>query len=329
MSADRPSPAQSRGRVLVSLLLLVAGAGLLYWQVKEMEFSGSDFREAARNVGAWFFVVLAISFLRFLLRTVAWQVMLNRPVPLMKMVAATISGDAWGNVIPVGLVASEPAKAIYIRAYVDPTRGLAALLAETFFYSVSVAIYVIVAVAAMFAFFPQISDTVQIMGAMTLSAMATALAIAAWLAWQRPSLASQALLRIAGVRAARLVERLRQFEVQAYGAAGQQGRRLAIVAGCQITFHALSFLECWLIYYLLTGTTALLPALVFDGFNRVVNIVFKPVPGRIGVEETGTALLGAAIGLSLHSAFLLAVVRKVRLAVWAAIGLALWGLRHG
>jgi hypothetical protein len=322
-----PSPATApRARAVLSLLLLLAGAALLVWQVRRMDLSMADLREGFSTIGLWFVVILALSFLRFALRSVAWRVMMDRPVPLGVTIAATISGDALGNITPLGFLAGEPAKALYLRGRVEPARALAALAAETFFYSISVAVYVVVAAAAMFAFF-DIPPEVELAGMIAFGGMASVLAGAAWLAWQKPSLASEMLARVAGRRAARWVDRLRAFEVDAYGAAGQQGGRLAIVTACETGFHALSFAECWLAFFLLTGTTSLLPSLVFDGFNRVANVVFKPVPLRIGVEETGTALLATAIGFPAHGGFLLALVRKVRLIVWAVVGLGLWGRR--
>jgi hypothetical protein len=308
-------------------LLLLGGAALLFWQVRRMQLSSTDLREGFADVGAWFLLILLLSGLRFVLRSLAWRTVMDRRVPLATMTSASISGDALGNITPFGFVAGEPAKAVYLRQHVDPPRAFAALAAETFFYSVSVAVYVIVAAAAMFAFF-DIPPEVELAGTLAFGGMAIVLAGAAWLAWQRPALASATLAKLVGARAATWTDRLRTFEIETYGAAGRQGGRLAVVAVCEVGFHALSFAECWLVFYLLTAETSLLPSLVFDGFNRVTNIVFRPVPMRLGVEETGTALLAAAIGFPAHGGFLLALVRKVRLVFWAAVGLVLWGIRR-
>jgi hypothetical protein len=179
----------------------------------------------------------------------------------------------------------------------------------------------------MFAFF-DIPQEVEWAGTVALVGMAAVLAGAGWLAWQKPAIASRVLSGIGGTRASRWVDKLRTFEVETYGAAGQQGGRLAVVAACEVGFHTFSFAECWLAFYLLTGETSLLPSLVFDGFNRVANIVFKPVPMRLGVEETGTALLAQAILFPAQAGLLLALVRKVRLISWGVVGLGLWALRR-
>ena len=157
--------------------------------------------------------------------------------------------------------------------------------------------------------------------------MAAVLAAAGWMAWQKPALASALVARVPIARVRALVHHVQEFEERAYGAAGHHSSRLAVVAACEIGFHVLSFLECWMTFWLLTGVSALLPAFVFDAFNRVINIVFKQIPFRAGVEETGTSILAEAIGYSASGGFMLGLVRKARVIVWAGVGLLLWARR--
>jgi len=322
-----PGTAPSRrARTLVTLLLVVAGLALLLWQVRQLGLSPADLAESFAEVGWWFVVVLLLGLGRFVLRSYAWRALFEPALPLRTVVAATISGDALGNVTPLGLAASEPAKALYLRRLVDVGRSGAALTAENFFYSVSVAVFVLLGTAAMLAFFA-VPAGVRLAAIAAVGAMVVVLVGAAWLAWQRPSITAQVLGRLPVPRLATVVARIAEFEQATYGAAGSRGGALALVAAAETAFHVLSFVECWLIFWLLTGETSLLPALIFDGFNRVVNIVFKVVPMRLGVEEGGTALLAQAIGYPAHAGFLLGLVRKVRVLVFAAIGLALWSAR--
>jgi hypothetical protein len=328
MSASSPPQPGRTRRVVLSIVLLAAGLALLAWTVRRLDLTPADIQLGFSNIGAWFGVILLLTLVRFALRARAWVVLTDLPLPLGPAVAATISGDALGNVTPLGLVASEPAKALYLRRHADPGHTLAALVAENFFYSVSVAIYVIVAAAAMVVFF-DLPPAVKLAGQLSLGLMAAVLAGAAWLAWQKPTVVSAFVSSLPGRRLRALAARLQKFEQQAYGAAASSQRPLGTVAACEIGFHLLSLFECWLTFWLLAGETSFIPALVFDGFNRVVNVVAKPVPLRVGVEETGTALLAAAIGLSAYDGFMLGIVRKVRMIVWAAVGLALWMWRTG
>jgi hypothetical protein len=312
-------------RAAVTVLLLFAGIALLVFAARQLHLTWADVRDGFSKIGLWFVVILAVSFVRFALRSYAWRAITAHPMPLRSAVAATISGDALGNVTPLGLAASEPAKALYLRRHGSPAEMLASLTAENFFYTVSVAAYIILGAGAMLAFFPaELPPAVRLAGLIAVGAMVAVLGAAAWLAWQQPALASSALARVPVARLRALVDRVRTFELQTYGAAGHQGSRLATVASCELGFHLLSFAECWLTFWLLTGATALLPALVLDALNRVINIVFKNLPFRAGVEEGGTAILAAAIGYPASGGFILGLVRKVRVIVWAGVGLGLW-----
>lgn len=325
MSASSPPPGRTR-RVVLSIVLLVAGLALLVWTTRRLDLKPEEIREGFSNIGAWFAAILVLSLARFVLRARAWVALTGLPLPLGPAVAATISGDALGNVTPLGLVASEPSKALYLRRHADPGFTLPPLVAENFFYSVSVAIYVIVAAAAMFAAF-DLPPGVRLIGQLSLALMAAVLIGAVWLSWQKPTMASAAIARLPGHRSRALAARIQQFEQRAYSAATSADRPLGTVALCEVGFHLLSLVECWLTFWLLAGETSFIPALVFDGFNRVVNVVAKPVPMRVGVEESGTAALAVAIGLSAHDGFMLGIVRKVRMIVWAGVGLVLWAMR--
>jgi hypothetical protein len=312
-----------RARAWITLILLALGVALIIWMVERLGLTMTDVRSGFGRVGGWFVLILGLMLARFTLRSNAWLALTTARMPLASAVAATISGDALGNVTPLGLIASEPAKAIYLRHYAPPATTLASLAAENFFYSVSVAIYVIVASALLLGAVA-VDSAVHVAGVTALGGMAMVLVAAAWLGWQKPAVASAVLSRVPIAVVGRLAGRVRAFEADAYGAVRHNGRALGTVAVSEAVFHLLSFFECWLAFYLLSGETSLAPAIIFDGFNRVVNIVFKFIPGRIGVEEGGTAVLAGAIGYAATDGFMLAVVRKVRTLVFAAIGLALW-----
>ncbi|MEO8484570.1 MAG: lysylphosphatidylglycerol synthase transmembrane domain-containing protein [Acidobacteriota bacterium] len=317
-----------RARVVVTLLLLAAGVGLLVYMAGQLKLGLADVRDGFGRIGVWFVAIFALSFGRFALRSYAWMALTPIRIPFGAAIAATISGDALGNITPLGLAASEPAKALYLRKYGPPSQLLASLTAENFFYSVSVAIYIIVGAASMLEFFT-IEPAIRIAGMVAVAGMSAILLGASWLAWQKPTMASALIARVPIRRVQSMVGQVRAFEEHAYGAAGHQGSRLAIVAACEIAFHLLSFVECWMTFRLLTGVSAFLPVLVLDAFSRVVNIVFKVIPFRAGVEESGTALLAEAIGYAREGGFMLGLVRKARVIVWAGVGMVLWARNAG
>jgi len=66
---------------------------------------------------------------------------------------------------------------------------------------------------------------------------------------------------------------------------------------------------------------------VLDTFNRIINVVFRWLPGRVGVDEYSTRRLAPVVGVSPVAGVTLALVRKGRMLVWAAVGLALMARR--
>src|SRR5262245_16990447 len=306
-------------RLLITALLAVGGAILLFLQIKKVGLS--EITDGLRAVGAGFILILLVSFLRFVARAAAWMALLGEPVPLRRAVAAVIAGDAVGKT-PLSVLLSEPAKAMYLGNPSGPGRALAALTAENFFYAISIAIYIALGTAA-FLLVYDLPANLEIAAAIALAAMAGLLAGAAWLAWQKPAVVSGALARLPIRRFAVVIDRIREFEVQAYGSVGHQGARLGRVALAETSFHVLSLLESWLTLWLLTGLSLPIEAFVLDTFSRVVNIIFNWVPMRLGVDQWSSSELAGVIGRPLADGFNLSLIRILRQLVWMAVGIVM------
>jgi hypothetical protein len=304
------------GRVALSVVASLAGAALLVWQI---QLAGPRaVGRALAAIGPGFAVILLLSFVRFLCRTAAWHALLDAPIRFRRVLAAMLVGDALGNVTPLGLLASEPAKALYLGREVTRTRALAALTVENFFYGILSAIYIIIGAAAMLARF-DVPESLRPTGLVVLAAMCAVLCLSAWLAWAKPSLATAIVAIVPLRRVQALAARLAAFEQHAYGSATLRPGRLAVVVASGAGFHLLSFVECWFTVWLLTDTSSPAAALVFDSVNRVINVTFKMVPMRAGVDEYGSVLAAGALGISPDLGLALALSRKARLIFWAAV----------
>ena len=316
-------------RTALNALLSVAGAALLVWQIQQaggLRTVWNGF--TAVGLGA-FCLILVISFSRFALRSYAWLLLLPTPVPLGSAVGATIAGDALGNLTLLSLAASEPAKALYLKPHADTTQAFAALTAENFFYTVSIAIYILIGTAAMLGSFEHLPTELRFAGVAAAVMMAAGLGVAGWIALARPALLSQLLARVPVRGAAAWIDRVRDFESRTYGSAGPGARRLTWLGATEAAFHALSFVEAWLTLYVLTGGRSLpVEALILDSVNRAINVVFKLVPMRIGVDESSADLVARAIGLGQGTGLVTALVRKVRMFLWAGLGLVIWATRR-
>jgi hypothetical protein len=315
---------RARRQTLLTLVATIAGLALFIWQVRVVGVAA--IASGLAQVGAGFLLVLVLSLARLALRGAAWRALQPERARLTTTMAAVMAGDAVGNLTPLSVLVGEPAKAMYLSGEVGGPGAFAALTAENFFYSVSVAIYVVLGTAAMLVTF-QVPAGLREVGIASLVLMAAILAGAAWMAWRRPSLVSAALAHLPVARLRRMVDKVRAFELQSYGSVGGEPGRLLALLFAETAFHVLSFVEVWLVLGLLTGDSLPLHAFVLDTFSRIVNVVFKVIPYRIGVEEYTSKGVAVAIGLSEATGLTLAIVRKGRMLVWGAIGLALYARR--
>jgi hypothetical protein len=89
-------------------------------------------------------------------------------------------------------------------------------------------------------------------------------------------------------------------------------------------FHVLGVLEVHLTWWLIQGTApTLLTAFIFEGANRLVQVLFKFVPLRAGVDELTTGGFTAMLGFGVALGTTLAIARKIRTIAWVLVGTAL------
>jgi hypothetical protein len=72
-----------------------------------------------------------------------------------------------------------------------------------------------------------------------------------------------------------------------------------------------------------TLAPTLLTAFILESVNRVINVAFKFVPFRTGVDEYGSGALAKVLGFTRATGVTLAIVRKARDIFWTAVGVLL------
>jgi len=315
-------------RRVLTAIAAAAGLALLVWQVRAT--GAAAIAQGLTAVGWWGAGgVLVLSLLRFLARSTAWTALIEVDSPPGRALAAIIAGEAVGALTPLSLVVSEPTKAAYLGSGL-PTIGtagaFAALVAETFFFAISVAIYVTIGTAALLVAYP-VDAPMRAAGLAALAAMAFVLIVATWMAWRKPTLAGALIARIPVRRIADLAGPVRAFEQTAYRSTGHAGARLGVVAAAETAFHALSFLELWFTLWLITGESHIAAAFILDTVGRIMNIAFKMIPLQLGVLQVGSELVARTLGLAPGVGVTISLIRTIRILAWALIGLALLARR--
>ena len=71
------------------------------------------------------------------------------------------------------------------------------------------------------------------------------------------------------------------------------------------------------------GAWPLLYAFILESAGRVINVAFRFIPMRVGVDEVGSDAVARVLGLATGTGVLLGLSRKLRVLFWTLIGVAL------
>ncbi len=317
----------SRRLTVAGALTAVLGLAALVWQLRDID--ARELWDGISRVWWGFPAILALGGLRFALRASAWALCVEPPARLKfgDAFAAVLSGDAIGNLTPLGPIVSEPAKAAFVRGRIDLAAAITALAVENLYYTLSVAAMIAAGtIALLFSF--DVGEDVRYTSEIALAIIVLLFALVTWILWRRPALVSRALIAFARRGAALApparLERVRRLEHEIYSFSSRRRDVLARLVLSEIGFHALGVLEIYVtLVLLLGGLPPLLPAFVLEGANRMITVVFKFVPLRVGVDEAGTEWLTRILGYGFGVGLTLALVRKARMIVWSIVGSAL------
>lgn len=322
----------TRRPTLGGVLAAVAGLALFIYFLRRAGVA--EVAEGVRRLGWAFVIVVALGGVRFLIRAAAWIRCLDGPhrLSLVQTFKAVVAGDALGNLTPLSIIISEPAKAVFLRHREPLRRTLPALAVENLFYTLS-AMFVIggglVSVFLMFQTSGQLWITTVLVGIM-IGLVVTG----HWVIWRHWLIGSATLdwLHTRGVAPgalAAITTRVRHLEEHIHALYPRDWRRLAPLALLEFSFHLLAIFEIFLVLSVVSDQpTTILHAFVFESTNRFISFAFRFVPLRIGVDEAGSGMFADLLALGTVTGVTLAIVRKGRILVWMAIGVLLL-VRHG
>jgi GNAT superfamily N-acetyltransferase len=315
--------------------IIFAILGLLLFVYFVRSAGITEITDGIRRLGVGFLLVLAISAFRPVVRALAWTRCFEAPYTLRFRHAlwAYLIGDAIGTLVPLGIFVSEPAKAALVRKRVPLMAGLSALAVENLFYSLSVALFIFSGMAALLLSF----DLGKPMRMISLSALVGVVLVVALAylvirkQWKFLSGTLEHLYRRGIGR--RLLEtrreRVRSLEERVYGFYTRNRSRFLPILLLEACFHLSGVAEVYVVLWFIsdsfTGSPGalLLSAFVLESVNRVINVVFKFIPLRLGVDEAGSGWVTHVLKLGKASGVTLAIIRKARVIFWTALGVAL------
>jgi hypothetical protein len=334
-SINTSSPAldsPSRRRKFAPLGIILGLLGLLLFAYFVRKAGLAEIISGIKRLGVGFLLIIAISSVRHIVRSLAWTRCVEQPyrLPFRDAFAARLMGDALGNIIPLASVAiSEPSKAVFVRDRLPLMAGLSALAIENIFYSLSVTLFIFAGTATMLLSFslPKALRYASI-GALGVTAVIIPIA---YLLIRRQTRFLSGAIGFLGARGitrnamAKVKPKAETLEERIYGFYDRNQRSLIPIFILELLFHAAGVAEIYttLLFISPDSPPTLRTAFILESVNRIINVVFKFVPFRAGVDEGGTGQVSKVLGFTKATGVTLAIVRKGRDIFWSTIGVTL------
>ena len=304
-----------RRRLIVPVAAALVGIPLFAYAISRVGWA--NVVRGINGVGWGFIPILALSGLRFVLRAAAWRLCIppRARFPLRQAFAAYLSGDAVGNLTPLGLLASEPTKIFLIRHRLATREAVSSLAVDLVVYSTSAVTMVAVGLVVLLASVPLSLGRREIVLA-ALGAIGVGMFGAVRLlggTWN-PERGTRPPWRA----------RLASFRESVLTFSAGNPARLWRVFGLDLVFQAAAVMEVYLILrWVLPDPPTIAQAIIFSALDRAIIIAFKFVPFRLGVDEWLSGGMAALLWPTATPGVVLALVKKVRSIFWVGVGLIL------
>ena len=330
MPNDVLTQKQTRSRRFAPLGVVFGLVGVLLFAYFVSKAGVGEIAARIQRLGAGFVLILAVSSLRYIVRAVAWMLCVEPPFRLRfrDAFAGRLMGDALGNIVPfLSVAVAEPSKAVFVKDRVPLMVGFSALAIENIFYALSVALFIFAGTATLLLTFPLPKP----LRYASIAALIVTLLILPliYLIVRRQT---RFLSRVAGYFGftKKLKSRALALEDRIYGFYANTQRSFILIFALEMCFHLAGVLEIFVtLSFISPMAPTLTQAFILESVNRIINLTFKFIPLRAGVDEGGTGSVSKVLGIGRDIGVTLAIVRKGRDIFWSAIGvLLIWGRGH-
>jgi len=308
---------------------VVVGLILFVYLVKQVGLG--EIYARVRALGGGFILIITLSAIRPAARSWAWLRAMaphERGVGFSTVWCARLVGDAMGNLTTAGPLIAEPFRLRALNGKLPLAAGVSSLTVETLTYAISSCVMVMAGTLLLLTTFT-VSDSLQVVSRVTLGSVLLVIVAAVVVVTKRWFLLSGLGIRVArllhfNTRLEHKIEYLATLEKYIFDFYARRPADFFIVALCEVSFHLAGIAETYATLYLIESNPTLQAAFILEAINRAINMVFNFIPARLGVDEAGSGLLAQTLGLGAGTGVSLAIVRKVRVFFWSALGLLLF-----
>ncbi len=326
MTENSGKISKRKGVTPFGVISLLLGLALFGYFVRKAGLN--EIFDGIRRLGAGFVLVIAISAIRQIARSLAWTLCMEAPIKLRFRDAfrARIMGDAIGNILPfAGFIVSEPAKPALIRDRVPLMAGFSALAIENIFYALSVALFIFSGMVAFLLSFT-LPKGLRLISIITMAIIAVVIALGILLITRRLRFISGGarFLSRRGLNE-KWIEKGHALEDRIYGFYQTHSSRFLPILMLEGCFHLAGVAEIYVTLSFISPDLqpTFLTAFILESVNRVITVGFKFIPLRMGADEAGTGRVSKVLGFTMTTGVTLAIVRKARDVFWAATGMIL------
>jgi putative ABC transport system permease protein len=328
--SEEPEPTTSNTRrslVWLQTLAFLLGLGLLIYVINRVGVQ--PLFDALLRIGFGFFVVLGLSGLRHVLRTISMRAAVpaeHRRITFRHAFAARLGGEAISFLTFTGPLLGEATKVALLRKRVPLTYGVPALVVDNLIYNLSVVFFVLSGAVVMLLRYP-LPPGVYVVLLIIAAVAASGILIAAIAAKRRVMLLTWIIDRLGELRLSPKVilkrrHHIYHLEQKVYDFYKHHPGAFFLMIACNLLAHAASVAEVFLALKMLGFQPQVAQAYFIESLTKVINFVFAFVPGTIGVYEGGTeVILQKGLGFTPAAGLALALVRKAAIVVWTSIGL--------
>lgn len=327
---DQPEPTESdrsrRSFIWLQAIAFLFGLALLIFVINRVGLQ--PLFDALLRIGFGFFILLGISGLRHVFRTIAMSAAVpkeHRRFTFMQAFAARLGGEAISFLTFTGPLLGEATKVALLRKRVPLTYGVPALVVDNLLYNMSVVFFILSGACVMLLTYtlpaPVYYALIVIASVAALGIVAAALAarrrimLVTWL------LDQTARLRLSPKVILKRRQHINHIETKVYDFYKHHPGVFFGMIACDLLSHATSVVEVYVTLRMLDFDPLVSQAYIIESLTKVINFVFAFVPGTIGVYEGSTEIVLQALGFATATGVALALVRKAGTIFWTSIGL--------
>jgi len=327
--APDASPTNNSRRYIFWLqgLAFLLGLGLLILVINRVGVQ--PLFDALLRIGFGFFVIVGLSGLRHVLRTISMRAAVpaeHRRITFRQAFAARLGGEAISFLTFTGPLLGEATKVALLRKRVPLTYGVPALVVDNLLYNLSVVFFILSGAVVMLIRYP-LPPQVNLVLLVIAAVAASGILIAAIAAKRRVMLLTWIIDRLAQLRLSPKVilkrrHHIYHLESKVYDFYKHQPGAFFLMIVCNLLAHVSSVAEVFLALRMLGFESQVSQAYIIESLTKVINAVFAFVPGTIGVYEGGTeVILQKGLGFTPAAGLALALVRKAAIVTWTSAGL--------